>query len=75
MAKVRIASSDLAWVFTQKLKEFDECNPHVAVAIIPSKGGWIAVTDKKQADKFPHCAKRVEQIQRELRKTYVLNNR
>lgn len=75
MTKARISSSDLAWVFAEKLKEFGDCNPYIAVAIIPAEEGWIAVTDKKLRDRFPKCAERVDQLQEELRETYILTNR
>jgi hypothetical protein len=75
VAKTRISSTDLAWVFAERLKEFDDCNPYIALAIIPAEDSWIAVTDKKLRDRFPRCAKRVEQLQEQLRKTYVLKSR
>jgi hypothetical protein len=72
MAKTKISSADLAWIFTEKLKPFGDCALSIAVAIIPSKDGWSALASQRDLHSRPHCAKRIEQVQKELRKIYVL---
>jgi hypothetical protein len=72
MAKTKISSVDLAWLFTEKLKLFGDCALSIAVAIIPSKGGWSVLANQRDLHSRPHCAKRIEQLQKELRKIYVL---
>jgi hypothetical protein len=64
----------LAWVFTEKLKSFGDCSLSIAIAIIPSKGkgGWKALTSQRDLRAHPPCAKRLEQVERELRGTYAL---
>jgi hypothetical protein len=72
MVKTRISSTDLAWIFKQKLNEFDDCVPSVAIAIIPNGKGWRAVASSGQGATRPRCVKRVEQIQKQLSGIYVL---
>jgi hypothetical protein len=72
MAKVKISSSDLTWIFTEALKSSSEDNRIPAVAIVPAKNGWMAVTNARVAKGFPLQAKRVERLQKRLRKIYVL---
>jgi hypothetical protein len=72
MAKTKISNADLVWVFTEKLKSFRDCAPTVTVAIVPNKGGWTAIASRKDHNTHPGCAKRIEEVQRELREIYVL---
>jgi hypothetical protein len=72
MAKTKISSTDLIWVFTEKLRSFGDCAPTVSIAIVPSKDGWTAVTNAWARSRHPLCAKRIEQIQKQLREIYVL---
>ena len=72
MAKIKISTTDLVWVFTQKLRSFDECFPGTDLAIVPSKNGWTAVTGARGRAAYPRCARRIEQIQKQLREIYVL---
>ena len=72
MAKTKISSADLVWVFTEKLKSFGDCASTIAIGIIPTKDGWKALTSQKDLRAHPLCAKRIEQIQIELREIYVL---
>jgi hypothetical protein len=72
MAKTKISSADLAWVFTEKLKSFGDCSPSIAIAIIPSKDGWKALTSQRDLRAHPPCAKRIAQVQIELGGIYVL---
>jgi hypothetical protein len=73
MAKTRISSTDLAWIFQEKLNAFDSCPPAVSIAIVPTgEGGWGAVTTARVRAAYPLCARRIEQIQKQLRGIYVL---
>lgn len=72
MAKTRISSSDLVWIFTEKLRSFDECSPGTNIAIVPSEHGWTAVTGGRRRGQHRRCDRRIEQIQKQLREIYVL---
>jgi hypothetical protein len=72
MAKTKISGADLVWVFTEKLKSFGDCASTIAIGIIPTKDGWKALTSQKNLRAHPLCAKRIEQVQIELREIYVL---
>jgi hypothetical protein len=73
MAKTRISSTDLAWIFQEKLNAFDSCPPAVSIAIVPTgEDGWAAVTTARVRAAYPLCARRIEQIQKQLRGIYVL---
>jgi hypothetical protein len=73
MAKTRISSTDLAWIFQEKLNAFDSCPPAVSIAIVPNgEDGWAAVTTARVRAAYPLCARRIEQIQKQLRGIYVL---
>jgi hypothetical protein len=71
MAKIKISTTDLVWVFTEKMRSFDKW--FLGIAIVPSKDGWTAVTgSRRRRAKSRRCAPRIEQIQKELREIYVL---
>jgi hypothetical protein len=72
MAKSEISNGDLGWISTEKLKSFRDCAPAVSIAIVPTKDGWTAVASRNDSNRYPRCAKCIEQIQRELREIYVL---
>jgi hypothetical protein len=72
MAKTEISNADLVWVFTEKLKSFGDCAPTVTIAIVPNKDGWTAIASRKDHNTHPRCAKRIEEVQMELREIYVL---
>jgi hypothetical protein len=73
MAKTRISSTDLAWIFQEKLNAFDSCPPAVSIAIVPTgEDGWAAVTTARVRAAYPLCARRIGQIQKQLRGIYVL---
>jgi hypothetical protein len=72
LTKTKISSNDLALIFKEKLSELGDCAPTVAIAIVPSKDGWTAVTNRWSRFKRPLCTKRIEQIQKKLRGAYVL---
>jgi hypothetical protein len=72
MAKTTISNADLVWVFTEKLKSFGDCSPAISIAIVPTKDGWSTIARWRDRHAYPLCAKRIEQIQGELREIYVL---
>ena len=72
MAKTKISNSDLVWIFTERLKSFRECAAQASIAIVPNKDGWTAIASRRDRYTHPRCAKRMEQVQRELREIYIL---
>jgi hypothetical protein len=74
MARKTISSTDLIWIFHEKLEAFDDCSEGAPIAIVPASdvGCWIAVMSAKSRTQNPICARRVEAIQKELREIYVL---
>jgi hypothetical protein len=70
MAKTKISSADLAWIFLEALRSSD-CSPSISVAIVPSQDGWAVLTNKPRGSR-PGEEARIEQIQKELRKVYDL---
>ena len=72
MAKIKISTTDLVWIFMEKMKSFDECFPGIDIAIVPSRNGWTAISSARGRAGYPRCARRIEQIQKELREVYVL---
>ena len=54
------------------LKSFGDCAPAIPVAIVPNKGGWTAIASRNDRNHHPRCAKRIEEVQSELRELYVL---
>jgi hypothetical protein len=74
MAKTKISSTDLIWIFHEKLKAFDDCPAQgLSVAIVPMADvGWSALMSPRQRTTHPLIARHVEAIQKQLRKIYVL---
>ena len=74
MAKTKISSTELIWIFHEKLKAFDDCPAHgLSVAIVPMADvGWSALMSPRQRTTHPLCTRRVEAIQKQLREIYVL---
>jgi len=72
LAKKIISSTDLIWIFREKLSTFDDCPPSIKMAIVPSKGGWTVVTTLRDRKAHPRCIRRIAQLQKELREIYAL---
>ena len=71
--KIKLLSTDLALIFAEELRQLGDCNPYIAIAIIPDgESGWMAVTDKKLRNRFPKCKENVERLQKKLRHKYAL---
>jgi hypothetical protein len=76
MAKKAISSTDLIWIFHEKLKEFDDCPASVSIAIVPTPDvGWTALISPRQRAQHPRCARRIEEIQKQLREIHVLKGK
>ncbi len=74
MAKTKISSTDLIWIFREKLASFGDCEPSIPIAIVPDREGWTAVTNAWARSRHPVSGRRMEQIQKQLRLVYVLQN-
>jgi hypothetical protein len=73
MARKTISSTDLIWIFHEKLEAFDDCPEGASIAVVPASDvGWMAVMNAKSRTQNPICARRVDAIQKELREIYVL---
>jgi hypothetical protein len=72
LAKAKISNTDLIWIFRQKLASFDDGASAIPIAIVPSNQGWTALTPARHQARYPRGIKRIEQIQKHLRKAYVL---
>jgi hypothetical protein len=71
VAKTGITHTDLIWIFHQELKSFNNDSSTIPIAIVPSDQGWTALTPARYR-RYPRVIKRIEQIQEQLRKSYVL---
>ena len=75
MAKIKISSTELVWIFHQRLEGSTIARRKVPIAIVPDPDeGWMAVMSAQSRTHNPLCARRVEAIQKQLRKIYVLRN-
>jgi hypothetical protein len=73
MARKTISSTDLIWIFHEKLEAFDDCPEGACIAIVPAFDvGWMADMSAKSRTQNPICARPVDAIQKELREIYVL---
>ena len=74
MARRRISSSDLIWMFHEKLVEYgDHPFRGISLAIIRgAKGDWEIVTQRKLPKREPDLTKRISTIKKQLQKQYTL---
>jgi hypothetical protein len=73
--KKKVSSSELAWIFVERLSEFRDCPPGVAVAIVPDQdSGWVAVTEKPNGRTKSIPLERFEEVVRSLRRAYQLQD-
>ena len=72
MAKSKISTTDLIWIFREKLSSFEECPVSISIGIVPSSEGWTVVTNQRDRRAHPDCIKCIEQLQKQLREIYVL---
>jgi hypothetical protein len=68
----KISNTDLLWIFRERLSSFDDRFKVAPIAIVPRKDGWEVVTSHRYRTAGPQLAKRIEQIQAELRAVYRL---
>ena len=74
MLRTKISSTDLNWIFQEKLKSFDDYPFHgIPIAIVPdSEHGWMAVMTQRDRKFRPQWIERIEVIQKDLQRAYVL---
>jgi hypothetical protein len=67
MAKKAISSTELIWIFHEKINELDDCPAQgLSIAIVPAARCWmVALISPKQRTAYPVCAKHVETIQKQ----------
>ena len=71
MKKIRISNGDLNFIFSEKLRAFDECG-QVSIAIVPDGATWRAVLMNRTNSKIL-CRRRMELVEKQLREMYILN--
>jgi hypothetical protein len=74
MARKRISSTDLIWMFHERLEEYGDHPFHgIALAIVPSGDGeWEVVTQFRLPRREPDIGTRIRSIEKQLRKQYTL---
>jgi hypothetical protein len=75
MAKTRISSTDLTALFVERMKRFSECPAGILIAIVPSdakESGWSVVMNAGQRRHHQPCVRRIQMIEKQLRRIYVL---
>jgi hypothetical protein len=74
MAKKAISSTDLIWLFHERLREFHDCpQSGLSIAIVPAPDvGWTVLINLRQQTKHPVYARRVRAIQKQFRGMYAL---
>jgi hypothetical protein len=76
MATKVISSSDLIWMFHEKLKQYDD-HPFfgIRLAVVGGENGdWRIITQRKMPSRKPDIATRISIIEKQLRKQYRLAN-
>jgi hypothetical protein len=74
MARKRISSSDLIWIFHERLKEYDD-HPFtgIALAVVPrGSGDWSVAMSRRMPKRKPDMATRIGAIEKQLQKQYTL---
>ena len=70
MATTSISSTELLWIFREKLSSFGDGFKDAPIAIVPSKDGWEVVTSHRYRNAELQLAKCIAKIQAELRPVY-----
>ena len=75
MAKKRVSSIELTWIIVEQLKEDDNFQKGLSVAVIPdSRQGWRAVVEARaQRRMTPRALRRFAAMQKALQETYALS--
>jgi hypothetical protein len=74
MARKRISSSNLIWMFHERLKEYED-HPFngISLAIVPGiNGEWTVVTQARVPKREPDLVSRIRKIEKKLRQEYML---
>ena len=61
MAKTKISSTDLLWIFRERLSSFDDQFKVAPVAIVPGSEGWQAVTSHRYRKGEPVAGRQTHQ--------------
>jgi hypothetical protein len=72
IARAKISSTDLLWVFQERLASFDDRFKRAPIAIVPSNRGWHAVKSRGYTLGEPQLSRRIQQVQAELEPIYRL---
>ena len=74
MATEAISSSDLIWIFHQRLQEYGDHPLYgIGLAIVRGDNGdWKMITQRKLPRRKPDMAVRISTIEKQLRKQYTL---
>jgi hypothetical protein len=75
MPKTSISSTDLTALFMERLMRFSECPDGILIAIVPggAKGSrWSVVMNAGQRKRHPRCVRRIQTMEKQLRRIYVL---
>jgi hypothetical protein len=75
MAKTAVSSTDLTALIVERLQQFSECPAGILIAVVPSgaKGsGWSVVMNAGQRMRHPKCVRRIQMLEKQLRRIYVL---
>jgi hypothetical protein len=72
VTKTKISSTDLVWIFRERLSSFDDRFKVAPIAIVPTKEGWEVVTSSRYRTAEPEVAKLIKQVQAELQAVYRL---
>jgi hypothetical protein len=75
MAKKKITNVELTALFIERLEQFLECPEGIMIAIVPSDtdgSAWEVATNAIQRKRYPLCMSRIEAIETQLRRVYVL---
>ena len=74
MGRRRVSSSDLIWMFHERLQEYGD-HPFLGIALAIVRrgdGDWKVTTQKRLPKRNPDLATRISAIEKQLRKKYTL---
>jgi hypothetical protein len=68
-----VSNGVLTTIVWRKMRTCPECPQAIPIAIMPvGRSDWKALTSPRVVRAYPLCAKRVEEVEGELRKIYGL---
>lgn len=73
MAKKRVSNGDLTFIFTEKMRDYDECG-QASIAIVPDGDTWRAILTHGKNQTAILCRRRMELVQKQLREIYALKD-